>query len=253
MSSGEASVAGPSKQPHVVPEYTQHVAPEYTQPGHLALAPQHSHFVDTLHRVLSPEPKVFVDDGFDNYPPPTSAVDLPRTRSRSRSRSIMQGVREDEEEREEMEKQRDMVRQMDVPDVGPAPEGGLEAWLCVAGAWLILFTQVSDLKPYWMKLTLRSLEWVSPMVVASTCLTIPVTSFGQFESYYLDNQLSSYPKQTVSWIGSLQTFFTFVGSLPAGRYFDAHGARHLMIFGTSLSIVSLICLACESAFWRSNP
>ena len=73
-----------------------------------------------------------------------------------------------------------------------------------------------------------------------------MTSFGQFESYYLDNQLADFPKQTVSWIGSLQIFFTFVGSLPAGRYFDAHGARHLMIVGTSLSIISLICLACRS-------
>lgn len=46
------------------------------------------------------------------------------------------------------------------------------------------------------------------------------------------------------WIGTLQSFLTFAGSIFSGRYFDSHGARSITILGTSLSIGATIGLAC---------
>ena len=48
-----------------------------------------------------------------------------------------------------------------------------------------------------------------------------------------------------SWIGSLQLFATFALSLPAGRWFDAHGMRGPAIAGTICMTGSLIAVACE--------
>ena len=72
-----------------------------------------------------------------------------------------------------------------------------------------------------------------------------MTSFGQFQSYYEKNQLASYSKSSISWIGSISTFLTFFLSLFAGRTFDMHGARWLIIGGTTIAVGSLFALACE--------
>lgn len=44
----------------------------------------------------------------------------------------------------------------------------------------------------------------------------------------------------------MQIVLTFLGSLWSGRYFDSHGARNLVIVGTTLNIVSLVATACKS-------
>lgn len=56
-----------------------------------------------------------------------------------------------------------------VDDIGPPPDGGLEAWLVILSAALV-----------------------------TLCLFGFVTGFGQMQSYYLSHQLKGYPKSTVA-------------------------------------------------------
>lgn len=109
-----------------------------------------------------------------------------------------------------------------------------------------------------------SLDSVSPASEDSgEGLTVPVTSFGQLEAWYIDHQLVGYTRSQISsefrigdairvaywlsWIASVQTFFTFCGSLFAGRWFDAHGTRLLVVIGLLLSTGAIIGMACAFA------
>ncbi|WOO81387.1 MFS transporter asaE [Vanrija pseudolonga] len=103
------------------------------------------------------------------------------------------------------------ARDKAVLDAGPPPDGGRDAWLCVVGAFLVLF-----------------------------CVFGFVTSMGQLQAYYLEHQLAAYSKPTVAWISSCQSMFTFLGSVFFGRLFDVHGARGLVIGGTLLSFGALV-------------
>lgn len=47
------------------------------------------------------------------------------------------------------------------------------------------------------------------------------------------------------WIASVQITLTFIGSIGSGRYFDSHGARNLVVVGTTLNVLSLIATACK--------
>lgn len=115
----------------------------------------------------------------------------------------------------------------------PPPDGGLEAWSVVMGAWFVLFVQFGIS-------TYSSSEDVHILISY-----VKVTSFGQFEEYYGSHQLSHLPKQKISWCGSLSTFCVFFFSIFSGRYFDAHGPRLLIIGGTTTGVVALFCLACK--------
>ncbi|ODN83254.1 hypothetical protein L202_01428 [Cryptococcus amylolentus CBS 6039] len=161
-------------------------------PLHLArsLSRSQSQNAPSLHRPLTR------NDGLDNIPPPLPAS--PQQLERMLSGNP------------------DLERQMGVndEDVGPPPEGGMEAWCCVGAAFMVLF-----------------------------CIFGFVTSFGQLKSYYLENQLSDYSQSDVAWIGTLQSFLTFAGSIASGRYFDSHGARTITIVGTSLNVGATIALA----------
>jgi len=105
--------------------------------------------------------------------------------------------------------------------VDPPPDGGLEAWLVIVGAWFVLFVQFGM-----------------------------ITSFGQFESYYQEHQLSEYPKSTISWIGSIATFLLFGLSVFSGRAFDMYGPRWLVIGGTTTAVASPGALAFCVEFYQ---
>lgn len=60
------------------------------------------------------------------------------------------------------------------------PDGGLQAWLCVLGAFCTLFC---------------SFGWINTIAV--------------FQNYYQTHQLKEYSPSTVSWIPSLETFMNF--------------------------------------------
>ena len=67
-------------------------------------------------------------------------------------------------------------------DPSSFPDGGLEAWLAVSGAFCCLFC---------------SFGWIN--------------AIGVFQAYYEQNELSSYSASDVSWIPSLEVFFMFAG------------------------------------------
>jgi MFS family permease len=46
-----------------------------------------------------------------------------------------------------------------------------------------------------------------------------------FQEYYQTHQLIHETSSAISWIGSLQTFFLFGGSLVGGPLFDRFGAK----------------------------
>ncbi|KAK6085965.1 Riboflavin transporter MCH5-like protein 1 [Seiridium cupressi] len=68
----------------------------------------------------------------------------------------------------------------DSPDFGPAPDGGLTAWLVAAGGATVFFC----------------------------CLGF-TNAFGAFEEYHLTHQLSDRSPEEIAWIGSLSAFLQF--------------------------------------------
>lgn len=75
------------------------------------------------------------------------------------------------------------------------PEGGLRAWLVVAGAACVFFS----------------------------CLGF-MNSFGVFQEYYMANQLRDKSPDAISWIGSLTAFIQFAAGVVSGPLFDRIGA-----------------------------
>lgn len=96
-------------------------------------------------------------------------------------------------------------------DHPPPPDGGLEAWLVVLGAWLAL---------------------VSSLGLMNTLAT--------FQSYLTTHQLADYDEGTVGWIFSVYTFMVFFLGLYIGPLFDKHGPRWLIltVFGKSTTGVN---------------
>ncbi|KAM5443534.1 hypothetical protein MferCBS31731_001307 [Microsporum ferrugineum] len=91
------------------------------------------------------------------------------------------------------------------------PEGGITAWLTVAGAAASLFV---------------SFGWVN-------CV-------GIFQSYYHTHQLKTYTESEVAWISSLQVFFMLFCGPFFGRIFDNWGHSYLVKVGTVLHVGGLI-------------
>ncbi|KAH9849494.1 MFS general substrate transporter [Lenzites betulinus] len=96
------------------------------------------------------------------------------------------------------------------------PDGGAAAWLTVFGAFLALFCSFGQLN-----------------------------SFGTFQTWYAEHQLSHLPPSTIAWIGSLQLWVFFFSGGFVGRLFDAYGPRRILIpgllvlvFGTMMTSIS---------------
>ncbi|KAH6658446.1 putative MFS monocarboxylate transporter [Truncatella angustata] len=103
----------------------------------------------------------------------------------------------------------------------PAPDGGAQAWLVVAGGGTVFFC----------------------------CLGFTNT-FGAFESYYLTHQLSDKTADEVAWIGSLAGFLMFAVGLIAGPLFDRIG--HTIILPSAIAyIFSMMILSLCKTYWQT--
>ncbi|GAA6019806.1 hypothetical protein JCM11491_000277 [Sporobolomyces phaffii] len=98
------------------------------------------------------------------------------------------------------------------------PEGGLRAYLALAGSTLVL-----------------------------TCTFSISNSFGTFLNYYKLHQLAAYDTSKISWIGSCHLFITFGSAFLAGILFDKGYFRYQLAFGSIFWIIGMACLSiCET-------
>ncbi|OJA11208.1 hypothetical protein AZE42_05766 [Rhizopogon vesiculosus] len=102
-----------------------------------------------------------------------------------------------------------------------APDGGLRAWLVVAGVALVIFSTVGV-----------------------------NNSWGVFQAYYEENLLSNLSPSTISWIGSSQYALAWFPALAAGRLFDL-GYFKIPCFAASCTLVVCMFLIAEcTQYWQ---
>ena len=107
------------------------------------------------------------------------------------------------------------------PNPADFPDGGLEAWLVVLGAWCCLFV---------------SFGWI--------------TSIGVFQDYYQNHQLRNYSSSTISWIPSLQACSMFIGAPVFGKIFDNYGPHWLLAGGTFFHVFGLMMASLSSEYYQ---
>ncbi|KPM37932.1 hypothetical protein AK830_g8623 [Neonectria ditissima] len=95
-------------------------------------------------------------------------------------------------------------------DQSDYPEGGLQAWLVVAGSSATMF-----------------------------CTFGYLTGFGIYQSWYTSHQLQDYDQSDISWIGSFQIFLTFSVGLIGGPIMDRFGTVAVMP-ASLIYVVSLV-------------
>ncbi|KAI1086677.1 MFS general substrate transporter [Rostrohypoxylon terebratum] len=109
------------------------------------------------------------------------------------------------------------------PGFNPAdfPDGGLEAWLVVAGGFCALFSTFGL-----------------------------VNCVGVFVNYYVEGPLSNYSSSTVSWITSLQVFMMSGLNAVMGRLYDSYGPRYILYIGTLTYVFGMMMLSLSHEYYQ---
>ena len=101
------------------------------------------------------------------------------------------------------------------------PDGGAEAWLCVAGASACLF---------------MSFGWIN-------CV-------GIFQNYYQQGPLRQYTPSDIGGIVSTEVFFMLFMSPWVGLAFDNYGPRWLLIIGTFMHCFGLMMTSLSTEYYQ---
>ncbi|CAG8952890.1 hypothetical protein HYFRA_00007604, partial [Hymenoscyphus fraxineus] len=101
------------------------------------------------------------------------------------------------------------------------PEGGLQAWLVVFGAWCGMFASLG---------------------VGSTLAT--------FQAHLSVNQMASYSPEQIGWIFSIYAFLTFGCGIYTGSLFDIYGPRWLVLSGSVCQVACMFLLPHCSSFYH---
>ncbi|KAI3544191.1 riboflavin transporter MCH5 [Colletotrichum abscissum] len=102
---------------------------------------------------------------------------------------------------------------------GPPPDGGLRAWLCVFGTFLVVMN-----------------TWGM------------INSFGAFQSYYVQT-LDRSPSD-ISWIGSVEIFLLFSIGTFTGRLTDAGYFRPVAAAGSVLVVAGTLAASACTRYWQ---
>ncbi|RFU71997.1 hypothetical protein TARUN_10266 [Trichoderma arundinaceum] len=104
-------------------------------------------------------------------------------------------------------------------EYGPPPDGGLTAWLQVLATHLI-----------------NAMTWGY------------AATFGVYQLYYVETL--KLPASQVSWIGSVQIFFTYVICAVSGRLADAGYTRETVAVGTFLAVFGTFMTSLATTYWQ---
>lgn len=101
------------------------------------------------------------------------------------------------------------------------PDGGPQAWLCVAGASACMFC---------------SFGWINVV--------------GVFQQYYQAGPLREYSPSTIGWIVSTEVFFMLFMSPWVGLWYDNFGPRSLLLVGTFLHVFGLMMASLSTEYYQ---
>ncbi|EXA34451.1 MFS transporter, MCP family, solute carrier family 16 (monocarboxylic acid transporters), member 10 [Fusarium oxysporum f. sp. pisi HDV247] len=105
------------------------------------------------------------------------------------------------------------------------PEGGVQSWLVVFGAWCGLFAALGT-----------------------------TNTIAAFQSYVSTHQLSRYDNGTIGWVFSVYTFLAYFCGVYIGPLFDRFGPRWLILAGTLAMTGGFMLLSiCNGRFKFSKP
>ncbi|USP79834.1 hypothetical protein yc1106_07108 [Curvularia clavata] len=74
-------------------------------------------------------------------------------------------------------------------------------------------------------------------------------AFGVFQTYYLDTLMPGQDAAQISWIGSIQLFFTTIGCLPCGVLLDRGYLKSIILAGTLLELLGLLLTSFFHGYW----
>lgn len=103
------------------------------------------------------------------------------------------------------------------------PEGGIRAWSVAAGhagAMFCTFGYINSFGFVHQPPGVQTGGWETSRRAMLMCARDRV-----YQSYYKSNQLQSSSDSKIAWIGSLQLFFIFIGTLFGGPLFDRYGGK----------------------------
>ncbi|CBF84100.1 hypothetical protein AN2746.2 [Aspergillus nidulans FGSC A4] len=103
----------------------------------------------------------------------------------------------------------------------PTFDTGLACWLQVLGSWFLFFN-----------------SWGV------------VNTWGVYQTYYEQNQLSDISSSSIAWVGSLQSFLLMLFGVVTGPLFDAGYFRLLLGFGTIMLPFGFMMVSISSKFWH---
>ncbi|KAH7308531.1 monocarboxylate permease-like protein, mch4 [Stachybotrys elegans] len=103
-----------------------------------------------------------------------------------------------------------------------APDGGLMAWLQVAGAFILFFN-----------------TWGI------------ISAFSVFQTYYESGELFRASSANISWIGSIQSFLLLFTGLAAGPIYDMGYLRTMLLAGGSMVVLGLMMLSLSTEYWQA--
>ncbi|KAF9008313.1 major facilitator superfamily domain-containing protein [Cyathus striatus] len=96
----------------------------------------------------------------------------------------------------------------------PPPDGGQDAWMTVAGTWMIQF-----------------------------CTYGYLSSFGVYQDFYTREFLVNRSPSDISWIGSFQLFMMYAPGILVGKAFDRGYFCQMIAVGSVLQVFSMFMLS----------
>lgn len=92
-------------------------------------------------------------------------------------------------------------------DPNAFPDGGFQAWFCIAGGWCTVFSSFG-----WVNCTMKVFVLRYPLCVFFFFFFFSLTrlsGIGVFQDYYQAHQLASYDPSDVAWIPATEGFMLF--------------------------------------------
>lgn len=108
------------------------------------------------------------------------------------------------------------------PGPGPIPDGGVQAWLQVAGGFSLFFN-----------------TWGL------------INAFGVYQTYYESGALFSETSSNIAWIGAVQSYLLLMVGFLSGPIYDRGYFRPLLAVGSFCIVFGIMMLSLCTTYWQA--